>query len=91
MVEDLFRLVITYAVANEIRFPTPSLGVTPPDTELMERWLASGSLRLEEPRRALGLFGPGVMVGSLLGVSARIVGTAEELLEATARARGEAL
>ena len=146
LVEDLFRLVITYAVANEIRFQTRSLGVTPPDTELMERRLASGSLRLEEPRRASGLFGPGeaaaiglaegkgyfllmddgrphqyarsagirvvgtpdlvvmlyeqrkmtlrearAMVGSLLGVSARIVGTAEELLEATARARGEAL
>ena len=56
---ELFHLAVTDAVVEEIRYPVRQLGVTAPDTAVLEEWLASGTLRRENPSRALPLFGPG--------------------------------
>jgi predicted nucleic acid-binding protein len=56
---ELFRLAITDAVVEEIRYPARHLGVPAPDTAVLEEWLANGTLRRENPRQALPLFGPG--------------------------------
>jgi predicted nucleic acid-binding protein len=56
---ELFRLAVTDAVVEEIRYPVRHLGVPAPDTAVLEAWLASGKLRRENPSRALPLFGPG--------------------------------
>lgn len=56
---ELFRLAITDAVVEEIRYPTRQLGLPSPDTAVLEEWLARGKLRRENPSRTLPLFGPG--------------------------------
>jgi predicted nucleic acid-binding protein len=56
---ELFHLAVTDAVVEEIRYPVRRLGVPAPDTAVLEEWLARGTLRRENPSRALPLFGPG--------------------------------
>jgi predicted nucleic acid-binding protein len=56
---ELFRLAVTDAVVEEIRYPVRHLGVPAPDTAVLEEWLARGTLRRENPHRTLPLFGPG--------------------------------
>jgi predicted nucleic acid-binding protein len=56
---ELFRLAVTDAVVEEIRYPARHLGVPAPDTAVLEEWLANGTLQRENPSRALPLFGPG--------------------------------
>lgn len=56
---ELFRLAVTDAVVEEIRYPVRSLGVPSPDVAVLEEWLVRGTLRRENPRRVLPLFGPG--------------------------------
>jgi predicted nucleic acid-binding protein len=56
---ELFRLAVTDAVVEEIRYPVRHLGVPASDTLVLEEWLASGKLRCENPSQALPLFGPG--------------------------------
>jgi hypothetical protein len=56
---ELFHLAVTDAVVEELRYPARQLGMPAPDTAILEEWLASGTLRRENPRLVLPLFGPG--------------------------------